>query len=137
MSQSIKFSFTELEILEQIEQKFEQLEERLLTELNQIKQLLGGSNIVVKTNDYYDYEEKSLKFDSTPPPDEESIVSVTEIVTRDATWARTEIEKLNNTLYVYKGENVYTYYWKISEIDAILPKKGIHLRSSDFFVLGK
>jgi hypothetical protein len=123
----------------QIERKFVQLERKLLSELNSIKAMLTNERpISVKTTDYeyFSYDENLAEKSLGSAIDEDSIVSVTESVTRDSSWVRTEIDKLNNTVYTLKSEKVFTYYWEISQIRAIFRKQGIHIRSPDFYVLG-
>ncbi|KYB27336.1 uncharacterized protein LOC103313245 [Tribolium castaneum] len=120
----------------QIELKFQELEEKLLAELGIIKQLLEGDGKTVRTNDYYDYEERSLKIGGPVSTTDDPITSVTEQVFHTSSWVRTEIDHLNNTIHVHKGEKLFVYYWEIPEIDSILPKNGVHIRSADFYVLG-
>ena len=99
--------------------------------------LAGDRSATFRTTDdyedYFSYDEKSLNNERV----EESVVSVTELITRESSWARTEIDQFNNTMYTINGENVYTYYWAVIEMGLILTKSGIHMRSADFYVLGK
>lgn len=125
--------FFEFIISEQLERKFNELERKLLKELNKIKALLTNQN--VKSNyDYFNYDEKSLDVNK---PEDGIIESVTEIITQHKSWIRTEIAQLNNTMFTLKGQKVYTYYWKVDNVQKILQKQDIHIRSDDFFVLGK
>jgi hypothetical protein len=133
-------SFIEVSVSGQIERKFVQLERKLLSELNSIKAMLTNERpISVKTTDYeyFSYDENLAEKSLGSAIDDDSIVSVTESVTRDSSWVRTEIDKFNNTVYTLKSEKVFTYYWEISQIRAIFRKQGIHIRSPDFYVLGR
>jgi hypothetical protein len=100
-------SFIEVSVSGQIERKFVQLERKLLSELNSIKAMLTNERpISVKTTDYeyFSYDENLAEKSLGSAIDEDSIVSVTESVTRDSSWVRTEIDKFNNTVYTLKSE---------------------------------
>ncbi|RZB40745.1 hypothetical protein BDFB_006151, partial [Asbolus verrucosus] len=121
----------------QLEHKFKQFERKILQELDFIKTLLANERgVTVKTNDDYEYFSYDEKSGDTNRFDDGNIASVTETVTRERSWERTEISRFNGTIFTLKGEKVYTYYWQIPKIGPILHKNGIHMRSSDLYVLG-
>lgn len=120
---------------------FKQLETRILQEINNIKLLLTEKKpswTEQNTKNYKDYEDNlALKnFDNNINYDSD-VVTVTEMITQSSSWSRTEIEKLNDTIYMIKGKKVYSYYWEIKNIQYIMRKVGIHVRSPDIRVLGK
>lgn len=112
-------------ILEDLTSKLNELEQNIFQKLDVILKLVSVNSHETELNDmnriYFVNNQNGLNIDKD---------------TREYTETNAEILERNDTVRRTDRGNVYTYYWKIENLQNVLYKSDMYITSPSFTVLG-